>query len=255
MTQDGRPSLLNDIRYFVGADQKSKSYFKNHEDVVAYGRRLALLLNSKGISLGTYSALYIQFNPTLESGCVKVTNDIDVKLSKEDWWQRYVHVGVPADFLARPDASMIAIDSTIKVLQTIRPDLTLTFSDFDKLLRLNGDKLRFLLRTHRTRNFLLEVSFNLPIWKQSTFLYLSLTKRNSGEYLEAPPFSLEFYSDAVSLSGSVKWNDDTFHVLPKKSNSSQFVADKYNISIRRHASEFALKSEQPLLSNLLKLHP
>ena len=252
MTKDGRTSLLNDIRYFFGTDRRSNVYLENHEDAVAYGRRIALLLNSKGVSFGSYSALYIQFNPTLEPEVVEVQSTADDKWNSENWWFKYVNVGVPADFLARSDVSIRCMDSTVQVLRTIRPDLSQTIDDFDKTRRIKGDAIRFLLKKHRTKNYLMEVSFNLPVWKQPALLYLSLLSHTNGEYLEAPPFILKSYEDAFALSGSIALKNDTFQLLPRNSFKAQLTVDDYDFSPSKHISEFTSKSERPMFSELLK---
>jgi len=97
MTKDGRPSLITDIRLFAGERYNSAPYLEGQEEAVAYGRRIAWLLNSKGFSLGAFPALYVLFTPLLEPGSVKFTNE------GCDWWQRHVYVGVTAAFPDSPD--------------------------------------------------------------------------------------------------------------------------------------------------------
>jgi hypothetical protein len=66
MTKDGRPSLITDIRLFAGERYNSAPYLEGQEEAVAYGRRIAWLLNSEGFSLGAFPALYVLFTPLLE---------------------------------------------------------------------------------------------------------------------------------------------------------------------------------------------
>src|SRR5262245_40571633 len=101
MTKDGRPSLLNDIRHFYGTNSRESRYLEGHEDAVAFGRRLAWLLNGERVSLGAYSALYLLFTPSLEPGATSVTDE------GGEWWQRYTHIGVPREFLQMPEASRL----------------------------------------------------------------------------------------------------------------------------------------------------
>ena len=58
MTKDGGPSLITDIRLFAGGRSASSSYLEKQEEAIAYGRRIAWLLNSEGFSLGAFPALY-----------------------------------------------------------------------------------------------------------------------------------------------------------------------------------------------------
>jgi hypothetical protein len=81
MTKDGRPSRINDIRYFHGHKHK---YLEGLRDAEAFGRRLAWLLNGEGFSLGAYHSLYIFLTPSLEPGVIQITDD------GGDWWQCYL---------------------------------------------------------------------------------------------------------------------------------------------------------------------
>src|ERR1700734_3722569 len=88
MTKDGRPSRINDIRYFYG---DKHTYLKGHEDVVAFGRRIAWYLNGEEYSLGLHTASYICLTPSLPTNAIEVTNE------GGDWWQRNTYVGIPKE--------------------------------------------------------------------------------------------------------------------------------------------------------------
>lgn len=178
MTKDGRPSSINDIRYFNGTRD---TYLEGHKDAVAFGRRVAWFLNGEGFSCGAYPSLYILLTSSLRPGEIRVTND------GGDWWQRYTHVGVPKDFPNVPDASELVKCGTVAALKTIRPDLTTIVEDAEKMVRTHGDDLRFLLQTHQTKRYVVDVYFNIPVGPEPAYLFTALTDRDSGEFLEGPP--------------------------------------------------------------------
>lgn len=75
MTKDGRDSLINNIRLFIGDRSHSSRYLEGLEEAVAYGRRMAWFLNSESFSLGTFPELYVLFTSSLNPGSVRVTDD------------------------------------------------------------------------------------------------------------------------------------------------------------------------------------
>jgi len=206
MTKDGRPSRLNDIRYFRGKmgsldSYRSASYLEGHDDAWAFGRRMAWLLNGEGFSCGAYTALYILFTPMLQPGVIQVTD------KGGDWWQRYVYIGVPENFPNIPDASEAVKNSTVAALKTIRPDLVSIVEDSEKKVRVHGDDLRFLIKSRQTNRYVIELSCNIPIGKQSAYLFTSFTDLSTGAFLEAPPLPIGFYDTAFDYNGQLRLSD------------------------------------------------
>jgi hypothetical protein len=195
MTKDGRPSRINDIRYFHG---DMHSYLKGQEEAVAFGRRLALFLNGEGFSLGAYPALYIFLTPSLAPGATNVTGH------GGEWWQRYTHVGVPSEFPDMRNASELVMDATVVALKAIRPDLAATVETADRIVRTHGEDLRFLLKTRQMKRFNVEVSFSIAVWPQPSSVFTSLIDLSSGEFLDAPPLPIAFYSDAFDYNGPIR---------------------------------------------------
>lgn len=198
MTKDGRPSRINDIRYFHG---DIHSYLEGQHDAVAFGRRLAWFLNGEGFSPGAYPSLYIFLTPSLEPGAVQVTD------YGGDWWQRYTHAGVPPDFPNMPGASQVVMHATVCALKAIRPDLAAMIEHAEQTVRTHGDDLRFLLKSRRTKRFIVDISCNIPVWPQPSYLFTSLTDLSSGAFLEAPPLPIGFYGGAVEYNGPIKIAD------------------------------------------------
>jgi hypothetical protein len=242
MTKDGRPSRISDIRYFFG---DKHNYLEGHNDVVAFGRRMAWFLNGEDFSLGAYPALYICLRPSLQPGIVEVTE------YGGDWWQRYTNVGVPEDFQRRPDASEIAMSGTVAALKAIRPDRCSIIDYADKIVRLHGDDLRFLLKTRRTKRFTIEISFTIAVWPELSFLFVSLVDHSSGAFLEAPPIQMQIYLDAFHLAGSIKVDTTKATVLANKSVGARLTALRHGGSLVKTLSDF-VPTTRPLYSKQLK---
>jgi hypothetical protein len=117
-------------------------------------------------SLGAYPQLYLFLTPTLDADVIRVTD------FGGEWWQRYTHIGVPSDFPNRSDASGLVSQGTVAALKAIRPDLTLLVENAERTVSNHGDDLRFLLKSRQTKQFIVEVSFNVAVWPQPTYLFL-----------------------------------------------------------------------------------
>jgi hypothetical protein len=242
MTKDGRPSRINDIRYF---HENIHKYLEGHNDAVAFGRRLAWFLNGEEVSLGAYSALYILLTPSLAPGAVEITD------YGGDWWQRYTHVGVPHDFPNTRDTSTIVMDGTVAAVKAIRPDLAAAIEEAAQIVRMHGDGLRFLLKSRQTKQFVLDISFNIAVWPQPSFLFVSITDRSSGAFFEALPIPLRFHDEAFDLVGTIKVADAVATILLRQSLVGKLASQHYGGPVSISISEF-LPRERPVLSKLVK---
>jgi hypothetical protein len=242
MTKDGRPSRITDIRYFHG---DRHNYLRGHDDAVAFGRRIAWFLNGEGFSLGAYPQLYLLLTPALVAGTVEVTD------YGGDWWQRYTHVGVPSDFLNRSDASELARQGTVTALKAIRPDLTSLIEHAERTVIDHGDDLRFLLKSRQSKQFIVEVSFNISVWPQPSHLFVSLTDRSSGTYLEAPPIAVPIYFHAFDLAGAIKVTKASVDLSPNKSVGARVTAALFGDEVHTALTEFR-PGKRPTLSKLVK---
>jgi hypothetical protein len=242
MTKGGQPSRISDIRYFQGDKNK---YLKGREEAVAFGRRLAWLLNGEGFSLGSYHSAYILLTSSVAPGDVQITDD------GGDWWQRYTLAGVPPDFPDREDASELVRSATIAALKAIRPDLAAVVEDAQQTVRTHGDSLRFLLKTHTTKHFVVEVSCNIAVWPQHSLLFVSITDRSSGGFLEAQPTPLQFYALALDIVGRIKITAASVEILPSQSVSARLTSGLHGGPIVKPISEF-LPAVRPPLSKLIR---
>jgi hypothetical protein len=244
MTKDGRPSRLNDIRYFHGETRHS-DYLKGHEDAVAFGRRLAWYLNGEGVSLGAYTALYILLTPSLSPGSIHITDDLG------EWWHRYTYLGVPLDFPNVPDSSAIVMDCTVAALKAIRPDLAGIIEDAQRIVREQGDNLRFLLKTRQMKDYIIDVSCTISIWPQPSLLFVSLTDRSNGAFLEAPPIPVQFYAQVFDLAGAIRVTKTATELLPNQSFSAKLTSASHGGPSVKSLSEFRPRA-RPVFSKLVK---
>jgi len=201
MTKDGRPSLITDIRLFAGDRSTSSSYLEKQEEAVAYGRRIAWLLNSEGFSLGAFPALYVLFTPMLDPGSIQVTDE------GGDWWHRYVHVGVADNFTSDPSSLDFIMNGIVKALIAIRPDQADTIRHADAVVRERGASLRFLLKRRDMAKVVIETSFNIEAWPKPSCLFIAHIDKNNGVYREADPIALGNYMEGFDLVSGIRLED------------------------------------------------
>ena len=241
--KDGRPSRINDIRYF--ADNKS-SYLKGCEDAVAFGRRVALYLNGEGYCLGAHTALYLLLTTDLQPGEVKLTNE------GGDWWQRYTYVGVPQGFPDFANASEIVVQATIDALKENRPDLADMVDGAARVTRIEADNLRLLIKSRRTKKFIIDTSLAIEAWPRPSRLFLSLIELASGAYLEAPPISVAFYHEAFDLAGQIGVNTSAITLSANGSIGAQLTSERHGGVFVRTLDDFVSVS-RPVFSKLVKM--
>jgi len=205
---------------------------------------LAWYLNGEGFSLGAYHSSYVLFTSTLAPGIVQITDE------GGDWWQRYTYVGVPKDF-PNADAFELVVSGTVAALKAIRPDLAATIQHAEQLAISHGDNLRFLVKTHQTKRFVVDISFNISVWPEPSFLFVSLTDRQTGAFLEAPPTPMQFYDQAFDLAGAIKVTDTTVTIRPNPSYSAMLTSAQHGGPIVKAISKFVPK-DPPAMSKLVK---
>jgi hypothetical protein len=243
VTKDGRPSRITDIRYFYGS---RATYLKPFEEATAYGRRMAWYLNGEDFCLGSYPQLYIYFTPDLAPGTVAVTEQ------GFEWWQRYINIGVPKDFATGSETDNLVALGTVAALQTIRPDLAQAVEHADAIVRSHCDSLRFLLRSRTTKRFIVEVSTTIGTWPAASQMFVSLTDRSTGDYLESPPEPFQIYLEAPTLAASVRVDMKQAVVSPSNSLIGGLISARHGGAIAKPLSDFT-PSRRPPISKLVKL--
>lgn len=243
--KDGRPSRICDIRYFYGEHRFRSSYLEAYHDVWAFGRRLAFQLNGEGVSLGAYTALYILFTHSLKPGEIRITDD------GGDWWQRYTYVGMVPDFPGGSDTAEIAMRETVSAIKAIRPDLGSVIGEADRIVSAHGNDLRFLIKTRETARFIVNMSFSVSMWREPSWLFLSLTEKENGVYREAPPIALDCYTSALGLANAIKVTG-LGHAAPPDAPLAAWVSSDWHGGSLNKALVNFVPSKPPIMSKLVK---
>lgn len=150
-----------------------------------------------------------------------------------------------------PEASDLVVQGTVSALKAIRPDLTDTIEAAAALVGSERESLRFLLKSRETKRFIVEISCNISEWREPSGLFVSITDRSNGEYLEAAPIALGFYMDALDLAGTVRVDGDAVRIMPRQSFRARMTASPYRQKLNIAVSDFC-RRERPVFSKLLK---
>lgn len=244
MTKDGRPSLINDIRHFVG--EPPYSYLDGHREAEAFGRRIAWFLNGEGFSAGAHTAIYLHFTPDIVSGSVRVTDEGGM------WWHRFTHVGVPAGFPEVPDAEEIIKRGTVEALVAARPDQADLIRHAEQVVRANGAELRFLLKRLSSRKRTVDVSFSIGAWPSPFRLHVSILDDESDAYLETTPVVLRgMHDDAFDLVGAVRVAGIAIRIEPRRSYTASLTSRDYGGPLSLDIDSFVPRP-RPVMSKLVK---
>ncbi|HTK85361.1 MAG TPA: hypothetical protein VL625_09780, partial [Patescibacteria group bacterium] len=213
MTQDGKPSRINEIRLFFSPDAtlpplKAISDLDGHEEAKTFTRRMMWWLNGENYSCGPWAAVYLVLTPALAPGKIRITDE------GTGWWNRYALAGVPADFAKAPNAPDIVRRAVVDALRTIRPDLYDLVNGTEKTVRTHGDDLRFLMQTRITKRSTIELYFSLPAPPATSLLFTGFTDAKTGVFLESPALDtgvigapLEYNAKPVGIAEIEKMTD------------------------------------------------
>ena len=141
-------------------------------------------------------------------------------------------------------------------LKTIRPDLATMIEHAEQMVIDHRENLRFLLKSRQTKQFTVDVSFNIAIWSQPSHMFISLTNRSDGTFLEAPPIPLLFYDQAFDLAGAIKVSRTTVDILPNQSVAARMAAARVG-DVHRWSANFFLENDlspPSLLSEWVRQH-
>ena len=112
------------------------------------------------------------------------------------------------------------------------------------------ENLRFLMKSRQTKRFTVDISFNIASWPQPSHMFLSLTSRSDGTFLEAPPMAVLFYDQAFDLAGTIKVSSTAVDILPNQSVGARLTAARLG-GVHRMVTEF-LPRERPVFSKLVR---
>jgi hypothetical protein len=81
-------------------------------------------------------------------------------------------------------------------------------------------------------------------------LFVSLTNRASGSFLEAPPTPMQFYTDAFDLTGAIRFTEDSVVLSPKRSFVAMLTSARYGGPVVKAISQFSARA-RPVLSKMV----
>lgn len=250
MTKDGRASPLHDTRLFITNGEalfgRGVSDFDNH-DALAFARRLTWWLNGEGFSIGHTPALYTYFSTALPVGLVEAEAP---RFTPDDWWFRQVKVGVSKGF-PDGDAFKEASEGLIAVLKALKPEDDAMIERAAQIVSVHGANCRFLLKVKDTAKQLIEISTTIGVFKQPSYLFVSITDKATGTYREAPPAKITSYDDGVYLAGKVKIARSGVEVQPRASSLSRLIVEK-NPNIATWSMDELVTVDRPMMSGVLK---
>jgi hypothetical protein len=194
--KNGKPSLIFDIRYFLG---RRHSYLHDHS-VTAYGRRLAWYLNSQGISLGAYHSLYVHFTTATPHGEIEIE---PYKGGDELWWLRNAHVGVGQNFPNVDNPNEIAMRGTVAALRTLLPNDDAIIEQANIIVRQHAGDLRFLVGEVAYRRYSLKIATTISVDPEPSHLYVTLVENATGAHGETPGLPIGFYTNAFDEARSI----------------------------------------------------
>ncbi|WP_339743012.1 hypothetical protein [uncultured Maricaulis sp.] len=229
MTQTGDPSLISDIRYFLGGQN---SYLRDFE-LDAFGRRLAFWLNTEGISLGAYHSLYLLFSPSVNAGDV-VYSDIAAF-----WWHRYVSVGVPRQFPNIPDALSLGRTRTCEALCALCPQDKERIEAACRYVEAVGDSIRFTVLESKLKDSILRAAVTIGVFPEPSHLHVSIEDRSSGIVLESLPVPIGFYDRVFDLAGRIRREGDEIILEARTSFSGSSAAAESGWPLRSAVAEFS----------------
>lgn len=195
--KDGRPSRIYDIRHFRARDWS----YEDNDELTAYGRRLAWLLNSQGLSLGAFHHLYVCFTSDLASGSVCMLEP------HREWWFRSVEVGVGERGEKAEISTKEGQSATLSALTAIRPDLEEMILAADKQVTAYGIGMQFLLKSYKYRDYSLHYSTNISVHPALSQMSLSIEDNLSGKRYLFPPIWHGIYFDNYGAATGVRVSD------------------------------------------------
>lgn len=238
-----KPRPLKDIRYYesIEVPGPGRSLPSSTNELLGIpktahriGQRIACMLNTEGYSLGTYDHVYVAFTPVLPARKIVPTG------FGVEWWQRYVACGVTQNFKSLPEEEKLRFieSATFEVLSTLQPGQSALLDRVRDQLKNFGARTRILRAAKDTKDYRIEVWFDVPPWRETAYLYVTARNNASGEITESSPFPLRDYEDAFSLVSSLTFTKGTLRLNPRKSFCAGLSTKNYQIPILFDVAEF-----------------
>lgn len=243
-----KPKPLKDIRYAESIDVPGpgKPLPSGTTELVGIpkaahriGQRVACMLNAEGFSVGTYDHVYIAFTPALPEKKIVPTG------FGVEQWQRYVACGVAQSFksLAEEEKMRFIESATFDVLRALRPEQSPSLDSVYDRLKKFGARARILRAAKDTKDYHFDVSFDVPPWQETAYLYVTALNTASGEITQATPFPLSDFDDAFPLVSSITFAKGILRLNPRKSFRAGLSTRNYQTPIQFNVAAFAAQQD------------
>ncbi|MCY4180260.1 MAG: hypothetical protein OXD48_08300 [Litoreibacter sp.] len=182
--KNGKPSLFFDIRYYLDSDP---AHHKNYFELQAYGRRLAWLLNARGMSFGSFDTLTFLTDKKLTEQTLGEVG------TGENWWFRNVYVGSHLEFKDEQKSLEAGREATLTALRQLCPDKSDQIDGADKIAMSYGESLRFVVRSKDYAKYRLELATNISAHPSEDLYFALITEKPTGDVVEVGPIQSGIY--------------------------------------------------------------
>jgi len=203
-------------------------------DIHRTGERIGCLLESEGLSFGTFDHLFIALTTAIPPGQV-----VPVGIGFEPW-MGFAAFGLPRSFqaLAAQDKLCELQAATFKVLRSLQPSQKDLIVALEKRLLAGGTRTRVLRALKDTKSLSIEVWFDVPPIGEKPYLYVIANEKTTGQTLVAPPFPLAEYDHAFPLVSAVTYSKGAVNLIPRKSFRANLSTRGYDVPIQFPLSTF-----------------
>lgn len=224
--KNGKPSHLFEIRYNVGPEPG----YPVPPGAIAYGNRMAWLLNSEDISFGTFECLHMRFSKDLSDGAISITSE------GTEWWFRYVDVGV-GNLTASPSDPLGKMqDTTLAALLAFGDKHRDQILAADRIVRKHAGRIRFVVRSRDYKKYVLKVATTIPDDPRDTELFVSVISKETQKQAETRPLIHGIHSEAFRDASAISLRDLAIATLPdgrlEADWSEEFLKGRTNVGAR-----------------------
>lgn len=231
---------LRDIRYYASDEQNSSGnslpsscsrFFKFPKSMHYWGGRISQLVESQGLSLGSFDHLYVNFTSALE------IEEIQFSERTIEDWMRYIDFGVCFDSLKALDEHELErflINSTFKLLSF------LCYGDKNKLEIIEnakeaveefGSEVELPVKLKETKSYKVSITYKLFPNNEGSYGILKYENLKSGESFKEKFIELKGPDDIFPLVGSIAIKDRKIIIKPRASFRAGLYTKSYSVPL------------------------
>lgn len=222
---------LVDIRYYqydavpaAGVSARESDRLGSLSESRLDGKRIALMLRSKGFSIGTQDHLYLVF-----SRAVRPFDVQRVDFAPEPWFT-YVAVGLPSSEKLRSAAKRYAFvrSMTFKALRLLNPGQSVDLRDVERELNVLDSRIKIPLLEKTSKNLKVSIFVTIPKSGLRSRLIVEASDLKTREIRGSHETTLRYLDDAPFLAGRILVNRARVLIVPRVSAIARDVAAKYS---------------------------